>query len=112
VSLESPAVPEGIAPEQYAAAVDAVRRQVQAFARELVSSLQFYQHQPGSLGIGEIVITGGSAGLAGLAAELQSLIGVRVRVGDPLARMKVPKKLAVDEDIGSYAIAIGLGIED
>jgi type IV pilus assembly protein PilM len=112
VSLESPAVPEGIAPEQYASAVDAVRRQVQAFARELVSSLQFYQHQPGSLGIGEIVITGGSAGLAGLAAELQGLIGVRVRVGDPLARMKVPKKLGVEEDIGSYAIAIGLGIED
>jgi len=112
VSLESPAVPEGVAPEQYASAVDAVRRQVQAFARELVSSLQFYQHQPGSLGIGEIVITGGSAGLAGLATELQSLIGVRVRVGDPLARMKVSKKLGVEEDIGSYAIAIGLGIED
>jgi type IV pilus assembly protein PilM len=112
VSLESTAVPEGISPEQYTGAVDAVRRQVQAFARELVSSLQFYQHQPGSLGIGEIVITGGSAGLAGLASELQSLIGVRVRVGDPLARMKVPKKLAMDEDLGSYAIAIGLGIED
>ncbi len=112
VSLESAAVPEGVAPEQYASAVDAVRRQVQAFARELVSSLQFYQHQPGSLGIGEIVITGGTAGLAGLAAELQGLIGVRVRVGDPLARMKVPKKLGVEEDIGSYAIAIGLGIED
>lgn len=112
VSLESAAVPEGISPEQYGLAVDAVRRQVQAFARELVSSLQFYQHQPGSLGIGEIVITGGTAGLIGLAAELQSLIGVRVRVGDPLARLKVPKKLAVDEELGSYAIAIGLGIED
>ena len=112
VSLESPAVPEGIASDQYAAAVDAVRRQVQAFARELVSSLQFYQHQPGSLGIGEIVITGGTAGLAGLAAELQGLIGVRVRVGDPLARLKVAKKLAVGDDLGSYAIAIGLGIED
>ncbi|MFL5912387.1 MAG: type IV pilus assembly protein PilM [Gaiellaceae bacterium] len=112
VSLESPAVPEGIAADQYAGAVEAVRRQVQAFARELVSSLQFYQHQPGSLGIGEIVITGGTAGLAGLAAELQSLIGVHVRVGDPLARMKVQKKLALDEDLGSYAIAIGLGIED
>ena len=112
VSLESPAVPEGIAPDQYAGAVEAVRRQVQAFARELVSSLQFYQHQPGSLGIGEIVITGGTAALAGLAAELQSLIGVHVRVGDPLARMKVQKKLALDEDVGSFAIAIGLGIED
>ena len=112
VSLESPAVPEGIAADQYAGAVEAVRRQVQAFARELVSSLQFYQHQPGSLGIGEIVITGGTAALAGLAAELQGLIGVHVRVGDPLARMKVQKKLALDEDLGSYAIAIGLGIED
>jgi type IV pilus assembly protein PilM len=112
VSLESPAVPEGVEAEQYSLAVDAVRRQVQAFARELVSSLQFYQHQPGSLGIGEIVITGGTAGLAGLASELQGLIGVRVRVGDPLARLKVPKKLAVDEELGSLAIAIGLGIED
>ena len=112
VSLESPAVPDGVAPEQYGLAVEAVRRQVQAFARELVSSLQFYQHQPGSLGIGEIVITGGTAGLAGLAAELQGLIGVRVRVGDPLSRLKVAKKLALDDGIGSYAIAIGLGIED
>jgi type IV pilus assembly protein PilM len=112
VSLESPAVPDGVDGQQYVLAVDAVRRQVQAFARELVSSLQFYQHQPGSLGIGEIVITGGTAGLAGLAAELQSLIGVRVRVGDPLARLKVSKKLTVDADVGSYAVAIGLGIED
>jgi type IV pilus assembly protein PilM len=112
VSLESPAVPDGIEPEHYSLAVDAVRRQVQAFARELVSSLQFYQHQPGSLGIGEIVITGGTAGLAGLATELQNIIGVHVRVGDPLARLKVSKKLSADEELGSLAIAIGLGIED
>jgi hypothetical protein len=37
---------------------------------------------------------------------------VHVRVGDPLARMKVPKRLALDDDLGSFAIAIGLGIED
>jgi type IV pilus assembly protein PilM len=112
VAFDSPVVPEGVAPEQYAAAVDAVRKQVQAFARELVSSLQFYQHQPGSLGIGEIVITGGTASLSGLAAELEGLIGVRVRVGDPLARLKVPKKLDCGPQPGSLAIAIGLGIED
>ena len=44
---------------------DAVRRELQTFARELVSSLQFYQNQPGSLGIGEIVLTGGTAQLPG-----------------------------------------------
>jgi type IV pilus assembly protein PilM len=93
-------------------ALDAVRRQVQSFARELVSSLQFYQNQPGSLGIGEIVLTGGTAHLPGLAAELERLIGVHVRVGDPLARLKVGKKVAGAEQIGSLAVAIGLGIED
>ncbi|HWC46452.1 MAG TPA: type IV pilus assembly protein PilM, partial [Casimicrobiaceae bacterium] len=112
VSLASPEVPQGIAPEHYSLAVDAVRKQVQAFARELVSSLQFYQNQPGSLGIGEIVITGGTANLVGLADELQRLIGVRVRVGDPLARLKVTKKIELDEPMGSLAVAIGLGIED
>jgi Tfp pilus assembly PilM family ATPase len=89
-----------------------VRKQVQTFARELVSSLQFYQNQPGSLGIGEIVLTGGTANLVGLADELQRLIGVHVRVGDPLARLKVAKKVALDQPMGSLAVAIGLGIED
>ena len=112
VSLASPDVPDGISYEHYSLAVDAVRKQVHTFARELVSSLQFYQNQPGSLGIGEIVITGGTANLAGLGDELQRLIGVRVRVGDPLARLKITKKVALDEPVGSLAVAIGLGIED
>jgi Tfp pilus assembly PilM family ATPase len=85
---------------------------MQSFARELVSSLQFYQNQPGSLGIGEIVLTGGTAHLPGLAEELQRLIGVGVRVGDPLARVRVNRKVSDPEQVGSLAVAIGLGIED
>jgi type IV pilus assembly protein PilM len=113
LSLEPGAsVPEGLTPEQGDAALQAVRAQLQAFARELVSSLQFYQNQPESLGIGEIVVTGGSAHLPGLAAELQRLIGVLVRVGDPLGRVKVGKKVEEGDRIGSLAVAIGLGIED
>jgi type IV pilus assembly protein PilM len=112
LSLAVDNVPEGLTPEQAATARDAVRRQLQGFARELVSSLQFYQNQPGSLGIGEIVITGGTAHLQGLADELQKLIGVRVTVGDPLARVKLGKKLKEAEQVGSLAVAIGLGIED
>jgi type IV pilus assembly protein PilM len=92
--------------------VDAVRKAVQTFARELGSSLQYYQNQPGSLGIGEIVLTGGTAHLPGLAEELERLIGVRVRVGDPLARMKVSKKVGDPDQVGSLAVAIGLGIDD
>jgi type IV pilus assembly protein PilM len=113
LSLAAANVPEGLTQDQADRAREAVRRQLQTFARELVSSLQFYQNQPGSLGIGEIVITGGTAHLVGVADELQRLIGVRVEVGDPLLRVKLGKKLReADEQLGSLAVAIGLGIED
>ena len=112
VGFDGSTTPEDMTPEQITVALDAVRRQVQSFARELVSSLQFYQNQPGSLGIGEIVLTGGTAHLPGLAEELERLIGVHVRVGDPFARLKVGKRFAGTEQIGSLAVAIGLGIED
>ena len=103
---------EGLSEAQSHEAREAVRRQLQSFARELVSSLQFYQNQPGSLGIGEIVLTGGTAHLAGLEDELQRLVGVQVRVGDPLVRVKVGRRIKDREQIGSLAVAIGLGIED
>ena len=112
LSLDGSTAPEGVSAESNAQAVDVVRQQLKAFSRELVSSLQFYQNQPGSLGIGEIVITGGTAQMPGLADELERLIGVHVRVGNPLARLKVAKRVTATDDIGSYAVAIGLGIED
>jgi type IV pilus assembly protein PilM len=112
LALTDEMVPESLTPEQAKKAREAMRRAIQTFARELVSSLQYYQNQPGSLGIGEIVLTGGTAHLPGISGELERLIGVRVRVGDPLARMKVSKKVGDPAQLGSFAIAIGLGIED
>ena len=112
LSLHGNELSAGLTEQQAAKAREALNRQVQSFARELVSSLQFYQGQPGSLGIGEIVLTGGTAHLDGFAEELGRLIGVRVRVGDPLVRVKIAKKLREPEQLGSLAVAIGLGIED
>jgi type IV pilus assembly protein PilM len=112
LALTDEMVPDGLSADQAKKAREAIRRAIQSFARELVSSLQYYQNQPGSLGIGEIVLTGGTAHLPGISGELERLIGVRVRVGDPLARMKVSKKVGEPEQIGSLAVAIGLGIED
>jgi type IV pilus assembly protein PilM len=93
---------------------EAIRQRLTPFARELVSSLQFYQTQPDSLGIGEIVITGGTAHLNGLAETLQQMIGVNVRFGDPLGRVVAQTVIGddLDRQIGSLAVAIGLGIDD
>jgi type IV pilus assembly protein PilM len=114
LSLEDTAAVEveGFTPAQVAEATEAVRKQLQTFARELVSSLQFYQHQPGSLGIAELVVTGGGAHLPGFADGLERLIGVPVREGDPLRRVKVSKRVGEQPQVGSLAVAIGLGIDD
>lgn len=112
LSLAGGPAPEALTDEQAEGAREAMRRQVGAFARELVSSLQFYQGQPGSLGIGEIVLTGGTAHLDGLPDELERLIGVRVRLGDPLERVNPGKRLQTPEPVGSLAVAIGLGMDD
>jgi type IV pilus assembly protein PilM len=103
---------DGLTAEQVAKTREAARRALDAFARELVSSLQFYQAQPGALGIGEIVVTGGTAHMDGLPEAVSQLIGVPIRLGDPFKRVKVGPKVALDDQFGSLAIAIGLGIED
>src|SRR3954469_3113572 len=104
--------PDGLSPEQAGRVRAAMVQEVHAFVREFVSSLQFYQAQPGSLDIGEIVITGGTAHMPGLADQLRESIGVAVRVGDPLGRVALAKKVATEEPLGSLTLAIGLGIED
>jgi type IV pilus assembly protein PilM len=95
-----------------ASAVEAARREVHTLARELASSLHFYQDQPDSLGFAEITITGGSAHLQGLAEQLEELIGIKVRRADPFARVGSGRGTSSGGQDGSLAVAIGLGIED
>jgi type IV pilus assembly protein PilM len=104
--------PEDSADERTARAVEATRREVNGLARELASSLHFYQDQPDSLGFAEITITGGGAHLQGLAEQLEELIGISVRVADPFARVGSGHGISTGGQDGSLAVAIGLGIED
>ncbi len=103
---------EGLTPEQNAKAHEGIQRALAAFARELISSLHFYQAQPGALGIGEIVLTGGTAQMPGLPDAVGRLIGAPVRLGNPFHRVKVGEGVSTEDQAGSLAIAIGLGIED
>jgi len=89
----------------------AVERELQTLARELVASLHFYQGQPGSLAISEVIVTGGTTRISGLAEELERLTRVPVRIADPLARVQVTNGLAERDDLASLAAAIGLGVE-
>jgi len=116
LGLELDAVGEapGLDAEQAERARDAMRMEVQSFVRDLVASLRLYQEQPGSLGIAELVLTGGGAECGGLPAEIERLVGVAVRRGDVLARVRPPKKERDRRvaELPSLAVAVGLGIEE
>jgi type IV pilus assembly protein PilM len=91
---------------------EAVKRELQVLARDLVASLEFYQRQPGSLPIAEILIAGGTSRIPGLAAELEHLTGVLVRPANPLARVAAEQSVVDRDDLASLAVAIGLGVDD
>ncbi len=107
--LEGGALPEGLEPDQAAKAREAITLGLQSFGRELVSSLQFYQSQEGSLGIREVVLAGGGSQLPGLAAAVQQMIGVSVRVGDPAVAVTFGKRVKAEPGPDS-AVPIGLGM--
>ena len=109
ISSDAPQEP---ADERTIRAVEAARREVNGLARELASSLHFYQDQPDSLGFAEITITGGGGHLQGLAEQLEELVGISVRVADPFARVGSGHGISSGGQDGSLAVAIGLGIED
>jgi type IV pilus assembly protein PilM len=90
---------------------DAIDRELQKLARELVASLQFYQSQPGSLAIAEILVAGGTSRIHGLPEELERLTRVRVRRADPLSHVTALGEAHARDDLASLAVAIGLGVE-
>ncbi len=95
-----------------ARAAEAAHRELQKLARELASSLHFYQTQEDSLGFADVTVTGGTSHMQGLAEQLQELIGISVRVADPFVRVGPGRDIVSGGQTGSLAAAIGLGIED
>ena len=98
--------------ERTTAAREAVRRELQTLARELIASLQFYQSQPESLAIGDVLVAGGTTRMPGFIDELERLTRVHVRRADPLVRVAVDGSVDANSELPSLAVAIGLGVEE
>ena len=94
-----------------ARARNAVKHELTTLARELVASLQFYQAQPDSLALSEILVTGGTTRMPGFVEELERLVRARVRAADPLSAVQADANISARGDLASLAIAIGLGVD-
>jgi type IV pilus assembly protein PilM len=90
---------------------NAVKHELTTLARELVASLQFYQAQPDSLALSEILVTGGTTRMPGFVEELERLVRARVRLADPLSAVQADANVSARNDLASLAIAIGLGVD-
>ena len=112
LSFEPMPATELLEDPRFEPARDAARREVQVLARELVASLEFYQSQPVSLPLDDILVAGATRRTPGFAHELERLTRVRVRAADPLARVAVDSGVESRDDLANLAIAIGLGVGD
>jgi type IV pilus assembly protein PilM len=112
LSFHDDVAPDLAADPRYEQAVEAARFELQTLVRELLSSLRFYQAQPGSLAIGDLLVSGGMAQMPGFAQELEAQLGVRTQLADPLARVAAGPAVASLGHASALAVAIGLGIED
>ena len=95
---------------------EAIAPTIVDIATEIRRSIDFYRRQHGNEEVDRLVLSGGSAGIAGLAEFIGAETGIATSVADPF------KPLATDEsktpakylaDIGpSMVVAVGLALRD
>lgn len=102
----------GLSPERVTATHDAVRYELQGLARDILSSLRFYQSQPGSLAIDGIVVAGVATAIPGFDQALARELSIPVSIADPLAHIRLADGVELPGVPGSLALSIGLGIHD
>jgi type IV pilus assembly protein PilM len=71
----------------------------------------YYKNQPGQ--IESIILSGGTAGLPGIAEYFQKALGTKTIVGNPFGRIQYDKKLQpVIAKIGNqFAISLGVALK-
>lgn len=92
--------------------VTAIELAITNLMSEIVSSLEFYQGQEGSLAVREFVIAGGTAQLSGLPGHLSELLGVPFRVAEPSDALSEESGDDVAQFGPDMIVPIGLGIAD
>lgn len=79
---------------------------------EVRSSLAYYQGQPGSVNLGEIVLSGRGARVQGLVKHLQESMETGVHVLQPMNGVSIPANLEpnIKREGSDFAVSIGLAL--
>lgn len=101
----------GVAPAGYDEMV--MQPFVSNLAQELRGALQIYQAKEEGSAIGQVLLVGGCANLAGISERIEQQLTLPVKVWSPFARMQFAKQVHVErlrEQSPALAVACGLAL--
>jgi type IV pilus assembly protein PilM len=112
-----PATPAAMSEEDYLRTqiADGVMPVLNELVTELRRSLDFYRNRANGLGAQQVVITGGTAKLPGLAEFLTINLEVPVTVGNPLEYLSTGPKADPNylKDVGPvFPVSVGLAVRE
>ncbi|MEX1176845.1 MAG: type IV pilus assembly protein PilM [Nitriliruptor sp.] len=91
-----------------------VTEQADQFVDEVRSSLDYYQDQPGSARLSNVVLTGGGSLLGGMADQLARAVRLPVEIGSVFDRFEAKDTIYGPEDLArvgpNLAVAVGIAL--
>jgi type IV pilus assembly protein PilM len=91
---------------------DVMRRELQTLARELASSIRFYDSQPGATPVAGLIVSGSLTDIPGFVRRLGTDLHLPVTAADPFGRVELGPDVVRPEGSSGLVVAVGLGIED
>ncbi|MFA6243481.1 MAG: type IV pilus assembly protein PilM [Candidatus Hydrogenedentales bacterium] len=90
---------------------EVIGRVLSRLVSEITRSFAYFRSQPGGGAVSRIVVTGGGACLRNMIPFLQRMLGVEVRIAQPLAGLAIgPAAQEVNEHPEQAAVALGLAL--
>ena len=102
-------IPEG--KEAQAKLIDIIRPSLDALIKEVRRSLTYYENQTKTTGFSEIVLTGGSAHMEGLAQYMGENLGLPVKILDPFKHVET-RDMSFSGPASQFALAVGLALRE
>jgi type IV pilus assembly protein PilM len=91
--------------------VDLIRPSLDALIKEIRRSLTYYENQAKTRGFSQIVLTGGSAQIEGLAQYLGNHLGLPVRILDPFKEIET-RDVPIPGPASQFSLAVGLALRE
>ncbi len=86
-----------------------LRSPVESFANEISRCLDYYREESRGARVENIVLFGGGASLTGLTKFISDILGLPVRIGDPLEGLKAEKDAIQERERMAHRVELAIG---